>query len=319
MDQVGYHRPARRMVGSAMTHPLITWIGETRAGRISELRDLSAAYVRTGSNSVPYAATAWWLRDLAGMGMLQLDWSKGEWSAVRPTITRLPGRFAYGLVCGSRPATLKDRIEQTDLEVTEVQNPKTEQGLPLPSTLVLEYDDSSVLESAALSADIDFVHCAAVGLAEVLQLVSLGRLAAGPNGAGTPVERFDPHTLRFGPRMSPYSDGLYRQKASNQWRHWSREGQIWLAADRSEAIVMELNRVGIDFLSWRPYSGDPTAGELFVHSGIDMPIVHTRTAVLCSGLAPRRGPTLGNRIYDNVPRAVAESIANSLRQNLSIV
>lgn len=302
-----------------MTHPLITWIGETRSGRISELRDLSAAYVRTGNNSVPYAATAWWLNDLAGMGTLELDWTEDAWSAVRPTITQLPGRFAYGLVCGSQPANLRDRLERTDLEVTEVQSPKTKQGLPLPSTLILEYDDSSALESAALSTDSDFVLCVAVGLSEVLQPVSPGSLAAGPNRAGPPVERFDPHTLRFTPGMPPHSDGLYRQKARNQWRHWTREGQVWLVADRSEAIAMELNRVGMDFLSWRPYPGDPSAGELFVNSGVDMPIVHTRAAVLCSGLAPRRGPTTGNRIYDNVPRAVAVRIANSLHQKLSIV
>lgn len=307
------------MVRTSVTHPLITWLGETRAGRISELRDLSAAYVRPGNESVPYAATAWWLNDLAGMGMLQLDWTRDEWSAVRPTITQLPGRFAYGLVFGSQPAALRDGLEKTDLEVAEVESPKTKYGLPLPSALVIEYNNSSELEVAALSIGAGYVFCAAVGLAELLEPVALGSVTAGPNWAGAPVERFNPQMLRFIAAMPPHSDGLYRQKASNQWRHWTRVGQSWHVADRSEAIAMDLDRAGIGFLSWRPYPGDPAAGDLFVNSGVEMPIAHTRTAVLCSGLAPRRGPTTGNKIYDNVPRAVAVRIANSLRQNLSIV
>jgi hypothetical protein len=302
-----------------MTHPLITWIGETRSGRISELRELGAAYVRTVNNNLPYAATAWWLDDLAGMGMLQLDWMRDEWSAVRPTITQLPGRFAYGIVYGSQPATLKDRLEQTDLEVTEVRSPTTQHGLPMPSTLVLQYDEVRELEAAALAAGSSYVACAAVWLSESLQPVSLGPVAAGPNWAGAPVERFNPKTLRFMPALPPHAEGLFRQKASNQWRHWTRDATSWNEANRSEAIAIELDRAEIGFLSWRPYPGDPAAGELFVVSGIEMPMTHTRTAVLCSGLAPRRGPTTGNRIYDNVPRDLASRIANSLRQNLSIV
>lgn len=302
-----------------MTHPLIIWIGETRSGRISELRDLGAAYVRTVSNNLPHAATAWWLNDLEAMGMLQLDWTTDRWSAVRPTITQLPGRFAYGLAFGSQPATFKDKLELTDLEVSEVQSPTTGHGLPMPSTLVLQYNEVIELEVAAVAVGSTYVACAAVALSKLLEPVRLGPAAAGPNWAGAPVERFNPQTLRFAPDMHPGAEGLYRQKSSNKWRHWTQDAGFWYEGHRNEAIVMELDRADISFLSWRTYPGDPASGELFVMSGVEMPIMHTRTAVLCSGLTPRRGPTTGNKIYDNVSRAVALRIADSLRQDLSFV
>jgi len=70
-------------------------------------------------------------------------------------------------------------------------------------------------------------------------------------------------------------------------------------------------------LRWGAYGdGDLNRGALSVHRHIDLPMLHKRSATLCTGFPARTDGAM--KVYEGVPRVIAELIARSLGQKLTI-
>jgi hypothetical protein len=66
-------------------------------------------------------------------------------------------------------------------------------------------------------------------------------------------------------------------------------------------------------------SGGEEIGMVFVDQGAPLPPLQSRVLVLCSGLPVQFGNTAGTAIYRNVPYSIAYTVAQSVRQIISII
>lgn len=302
-----------RLGSVKVTHPLLLWIGETRSGRISQLRDIAAAYVRGSGRDVPFPATARWLSDLSMLGVLNLAWETDRWAAIRPCLTQLPGNLALGMLSGSTPVESLERLMSSELQIDIVQNGGNKYGLPIPDVIVVQADNVREFEAAAKDMGARFALCIAELLADSLPRVTKGANAAGPNYPRTPVERYEVIRHDFEAiQRPPIADGTYRQKISGRWTHWLLRDGEWSHTDRPAGILLELERLGINPLEWQPYSSRSTVGSLLLSFGVDLPVAQARAAVLCSGFLPQVGDYGAVSRFDNVSREVASSIALSV-------
>jgi hypothetical protein len=197
--------------------------------------------------------------------------------------------------------------------------------VPLPSTVLVQYDDPDSLPETARRLDVLYVPCASTQLASALPRIQPGLPAAEPGRADEcHLTQFDAGSGRFVPVPSVRDDGLYRWLGGDRTRVFRlhRSGSF-LATEREAGIYLELSRTGGNLVRWEPETGTgrQLTGRLLVDERAPLPPVHARTAVLCSGLPPitvqrpgRAGQVLA---YDNVPFAVAEAIAVSLGQRLA--
>lgn len=257
------------------------------------------------------------MNDLSVLGVLDLDWERDRWTAICPTLTRLPGLASYGLLCGARPALLIEMLHQSTLDIVSIEQPPAWQGLPLPDTVVVQFDDATELQFAAEMVGGDHFDALAEFLAMALPTADPGVPAAGPNTAGAPLERYDVSLDQFTTVSTvARSDGTYRQKVHGRWRHWVLRSGAWRHIDRGEGVFLDWARSGESPFSWRPYREDPSTGTLLVKSGHDLPIAQARAAVLCSGFLPIRARQSYTTEFDNVPFSVADRIARSLNHQL---
>src|SRR5205823_12073418 len=85
------------------------------------------------------------------------------------------------------------------------------------------------------------------------------------------------------------------------YRKISREAGIWAVLARHDPAAID-------------YRPDSVNGELMLPSRAHLPLLHSRAAVLCTGLVPTREH--GMLHFANVPRIVAETIARTLGQTI---
>ncbi|WP_285574550.1 hypothetical protein [Actinoallomurus iriomotensis] len=112
--------------------------------------------------------------------------------------------------------------------------------------------------------------------------------------------------------------GLYRGRIDgNRTRYMFHDGQQWYRTGRWEGVYLVLPRGSRPF-AWRPESpdgGGDALGTLVIDRQLRLPDAHAETAVLCTGLPPRR--TVQATEYDGVPLRIADQIARSLRRPLN--
>lgn len=138
---------------------------------------------------------------------------------------------------------------------------------------------------------------------------------------GQPLEQYSLDRREYEPAGRPQGDGLYRLKQREGKRvcQVRRNGE-WYETSHEEGVysVLESRNPEADVLRWLPEKdcGRERFGTLYVDWGYPLPDLHRRMAVMCSGLAPRINAHAENLAYDNVPKAVAIKIANSLGQHL---
>lgn len=299
---------------------LLTWCSELRVGDLTEFRvahDWLLADVPEIGRPKPNTS----ISSMSTLGYLEVDWTKGEWSVAPPVLTLLPQSGAVCLLTGARTQPLLDAIEavESDDSLSEIAPPTRHPQSGAPTAYLFPVDSSDALEKLATRLGVKYEYCVSERLAALLPSID-GFLEGCPRSAsprGFEVKRFNPTLFRWFETPSDGTPGLYQYEAWGppQYR-WRVDDAVPTHVDLATGVFAELRRVGQSGLGFRERGN---SGELAVPLGVPLPALHARTAGLCSGLAPRLvRPESGllYLVYANVPRAIADRIAQSLGQLL---
>lgn len=305
---------------------LLNWASELGAGHITDLKRGASWLARSENLPISYGAAGRWIRDCQSLGHLDVDWRTGRWSAAPGVLTRLPWAGGLAALVGSRTARFEARMALAESEgVTRVKIPSSlpHTDIPVPATWLIRYDDSAELPKIADHLGVEYTSCFAIQAAAWLPSLSPGPLAAPP-AVGTAVEMYDLNHEQPGflPVTRWESNGLYRfRRADHRVVCQILRDGTWHAVSQERGVYLELDRLGAEprkNLRWfqEEGKGRERFGRLIVDWWKPLPDLHRRIAVMCTGLPPEFGEKYHTIAYRNVPRAVAERIAMSLRQEL---
>jgi hypothetical protein len=301
------------------------WVSELGGGKVADLRAGVLRTARARNLGMRDGAEGRWIRDMSALGHLDVDWRRGVWSAAPPVLTRLPFSDGLALITGRRTAALDRAVEQAAEEwavVLPVTNETAEGDIPVPVSLLIQYDTPDELPRRAEALGCSYSPCAALQAFSLLPDLEPGPPAAPPApGNVQTVEKYDPVKRTYEPADSYSDEGLYRWRSAD----WARLVQIrrgdgFHSTEHEYGVYLELQRTGTGCIRWQPETGTgrERVGTLFVDWGAPLPPLHARAAVLCTGLQPRFSSVAETVRYDNIPRAAAERLALSLRQELEI-
>lgn len=305
---------------------LLRWMSELGTGALPDVKQGIWWLAGARCPDAEPGASGRWLRDAVSLAYLDIDWRNRRWCAAPPVLTRLPQARGLAVLTGSRTAAFEKRLElaiQNGLvEVFRVPNVRPARDIPLPVSLFVQFDDETELKEWADGLGVAYTPCFALQGAALLPPVSLEARASTPE-FGKPLERYDPDRRIYQWSRRPQGDGLYRIRQSDGKRVCQvlHDGS-WYETSHEEGVYSVLGQQqgpDADVLRWFPdkESGCESTGTLHVDWGYPLPDLHRRVASLCSGLAPRINELAENLAYDNVPRDVAEKIAESLGQHLT--
>lgn len=304
---------------------LMRWASELGGGKVADLRAGVLRTARARGLTMRDGAEGRWIRDMSALGHLDVDWRRGVWSAAPPVLTRLPFSDGLALITGRRTAALERAVDQAAEEwavVLPVTNETAEGDIPVPVSILLQYDTPEELPGRAEALGCSYSPCAALQAFSLLPELAPGPLAAPPApGNLQTVERYDLEKRFYEPAESYSEEGLYRWRGAD----WSRlvqvrRGSEFRSTEHEYGVYLELERTQTRVIRWQPETGTgrERVGTLFVDWGAPLPPLHARAAVLCTGLQPRFSRVAETVRYDNVPRAAAERLARSLRQEMEI-
>jgi hypothetical protein len=228
------------------------------------------------------------------------------------------------VLTGSRTAAferqLDTAIQDGLVELLRVPNKHPPRDIPLPISLFIQFDNEDGLTEWAKGLDVRYMSCFALQGAKLLPQLRLEARVSAPE-FGKPLEYYDLDRCEYQWVKRPQRDGLYRLKQ----REGKRVCQVlhdgsWYTTSHEEGVYAALRarNTDADVLRWLTEQdcGRDQFGTLYVDWGYPLPDLHRRVAAMCSGLAPRINELAENLAYDNVPKAVAIKIAESLGQRL---
>ncbi|MER6066049.1 hypothetical protein ABT167_33760 [Streptomyces sp. NPDC001792] len=304
---------------------LLRWMSELGKGALPDVKQGMWWLAGARCPDVEPGAPGRWLRDAVSLAYLDIDWRNRRWCAAPPVLTRLPHARGLAVLTGSRTAAFEKRLElavQDGLvEVFRLPSARPSRDLPLPVSLFVQFDDEAELKECARGLGVTYTPCFALQGAALIPPVSLEARASAPE-FGKPLEWYDLDRRTYQWVRRPQGDGLYRIRQGDGKRvcQVRRDGD-WYATGHEEGIYTVLGQQDpyADVLRWLPDKepGCELTGTLHVDWGYPLPDLHRRVAALCSGLAPRINELAENLAYDNVPKDVAEKIADSLGQHLT--
>ncbi|AWK09573.1 hypothetical protein DDQ41_12320 [Streptomyces spongiicola] len=305
---------------------LLRWVSELGEGELPDVKRGMWWLAGARCPDVEPGAPGRWLRDALSLAYLDIDWRNRRWCATPPALTRLPQARGLAVLTGSRTAAFEERLElamqEGPVEVFRVPSVRPARDIPLPVSLLVQFDGEAELKEWAGGLGVAYTPCFALQGAALLPPVSLETRASAPE-FGKPLERYDLERRAYGWVRGPQEDGLYRIKQGDGKRVCQvlRDG-TWYETVHEEGVYSVLGQQqgsDADVLRWLPDKepGCELTGTLFVDWGYPLPDLHRRVAALCSGLAPRINEHAENLAYDNVPKDVAEKIADSLGQHLT--
>jgi hypothetical protein len=298
---------------------LAQWLAVQRSGTVNRLRRAHDWLARTEEVNIQPADSGRWVRDMAALCNLEVDWETDRWSITPRVLTRIPEGDGLALLVGCRDASCDRALDDLDLAVHRLPQVTYASGLTRPDVVLLQYDSPDDLPEAAKTLDARFIPCAAEQLASLLSYPRLGAPAAGPNLRNATLERFDPRTQEWGPTsVRPLPQGAYRYDYAGRKRHLYLTADGWRQCDMPAAVFAALATVNASPIRWRADSSGRDSGCLFVDRGVALPALHQRCLVLCSGFTPRFSDRARTSIYDNIPRSIAEAVAASLGQTLEV-
>lgn len=303
---------------------LLRWLSEQGAGSLSDVKQGMWWLAAKHSQDIEPGAPGRWLRDAVSLAHMDIDWRNRRWCAAPPVLTRLPQARGLAVLSGSRTAAFDTRVTQAGqdglLELFRVPSARPPRDIPLPPSIIIQFDDEAGLASWAAELGVSYTPCFALQGAALLPPLSPGAPTSAPE-FGKPLEYYDLERGEYQPVPRPQGEGLYRLKRRDSKRVCQilRDGQ-WYETSHEQGVYLALetrNRAA-DVLRWRSEKdcGRERFGTLFVDWGYPLPDLHRRVAVMCCGLAPRINAQAKNLAYDNVPHAVAAKIAQSLGQHL---
>lgn len=303
---------------------LLRWVSEQGAGALSEIKQGMWWLASKHCPDIESGAPGRWLRDVVSLAYIDIDWRNRVWCAAPPVLTRLPHARGLAVLTGSRTAAFDVRLGQAQqdslLELFRVPSTRPLRDIPLPPSLIVQFDDEAGLTSWAAQLGVSYTPCFATQGAALLPPLSPGAPTSAPE-FGKPLEQYDLERGEYLPVPRPRGEGLYRLKRRDSKRVCQvlRDGQ-WYDTSHEQGVyfVLEAQSRAANVLRWRPEKdcGRERFGTLFVDWGYPLPDLHRRVAVMCCGLAPRINAQAENLAYDNVPHAIAVKIALSLGQHL---
>lgn len=302
---------------------LLRWISELGSGTVKDLRKGIRDTARSRGLTFREGADGRWVRDASALALIDADWRKDRWAAAPPVLTRLPFSDGLALITGRRTAAFEHVLAAAAdewLEVSRVENTPAPGDIPLPPSLIVQYNNPEELPQYARDLGCAYTPCAALQCFAVLPDLEPGVPAAPPADASPgAIERYSHEEGAYVPALGYSEDGLYRWRGSD----WSRlvqvrRGSSWFSTEHEAGVHLELARLGRSSLRWLPESGAgrERVGRLCVDWGAPLPPLHARAAVLCTGLHPRFSETARTALYDNVPYPAAAKLARTLGQQL---
>jgi hypothetical protein len=303
---------------------LLRWVSEQGAGTVSDVKQGMWWLASKHCPDIEPGAAGRWLRDAVSLAYMDIDWRNRRWCAAPPVLTRLPQARGLAVLTGSRTAAFDTRVAQAAqeglLEVFRVPSERPPRDIPLPDSLIVQFDDEAGLASWAAELGVCYTPCFALQGAALLPPLRPGEPTSKPE-SGKPLEHYDLERGEYRSVPRPQGEGLYRLKRRDSKRVCQilRDGQ-WYETSHEQGVylALETKSRAADVMRWRPEKdcGRERFGTLFVDWGYPLPDLHRRVAVMCCGLAPRINAPAENLAYDNVPYAVAVKIAQSLGQHL---
>jgi hypothetical protein len=299
---------------------MLSWMSETGSGEVQDLRQRVTWLARTTvRNPAPYEAGRW-LRDVASLGHAEVDWDGGRWAMAPAVGVLLPASGGTAVLAGARRIGLVDGLEAQVAVQTVAAEESANERLPVPSSVYIQADSVDGLAAALKSVDAQYSGCAARLIADRLPALALGALAAPPSWSAQAERLVLGSGFRFGGSL-PAGDGLCRLTLYGRPRYLYRSGSDWYHTDHAHGILWALAERNVSVFRWRlerTASGEDI-GTAFVDQGAPLPPLQARALVLCSGLPTQFGNAAKTAIYRNVPKQVAQQVADSIRQHLSVV
>ena len=290
---------------------LLRWVSETGSGTWERLRDAAAHVCRKHE----LRWRPWYLaNDISAFGHMDIDWDSRAWSVALPTLNLVPGLGLFVVLTGSRPHYVDKRFEQaTDSQqVFPLDIPHTHS----PRTKLAKCASVKVAETVAERLESQLVIDPAHGLVASMRRVDESPMA---KAAPVPVEeamKFDAAHVEWS-QVEREEPGLYRIDLHGRAVHRRLdEYGKWWSIDLAVGQFLELHTSGKRVLRWAR-SSDLQPSALEVRQGITLPILAERALRVSSGLPPSRRAD-GWKRYVNIPRELAERIADRLLQDLQI-
>jgi hypothetical protein len=251
---------------------------------------------------------------LSMLGHLEIDWETDVWAIAPPTLTVLPNAGAHAILSGCRNRQLLSAFEAaTQSEDYFSDSHAQDWG---PDAVFVAANDERSVEALAQQLGVAYEVCVSERLTTLLPPLDsyLACCKSTPGARGYGVERFDLRSLTFQRAESDSAAGFYRYDlwGRPEFRFVSNERSFY-RLDKALGVHAEIARSKTGVIRFEP---DSVNGVLTVPFGAQLPALHARTAVLCSGLMPHLNNAMWR--YQNVPRATAAAIAQALNQPLII-
>lgn len=293
----------------------LEFLSEKGRGTWSELKE--AFDWIWGSTDDP-AERAWIAaRDLAALGHIEIAWDQRSsiWCAAPPLLTTLPRSGGRSFLTGARTRFLMRTIEvAAERRGLWIDRCGSQQG---PTTFLIACGSHEDAEDLASELGIGYTYSVADQLSALLPPLDryMNTFTDGELPAGFESERFEPCTLMWKTVTDTSQRGLYRTRTFHGQVHALLDATSrWRRVVREFAVYEVLRWEGQAVLGY-----DEERAQFRVPAAAALPALHARAASICDGRLPRFERRHGGRlVYDNIPRKVAERIASSLCQELTM-
>lgn len=219
------------------------------------------------------------------LGHAEFSWSLDRWEICPTRLVALPGLPGWGALTGSRTRDMVKATRQLNDDgsvlpaLAEVR--RQQDG---PSVILVCGASRSDLQDIGSSLRVDIAEDVSEMLSS--QLPKLDDHLRMATRAAPPAR----DSMRFGPDHRWVSwdghpvAGLYRQSVYGRHVYrFATDDLDWVALDRGLGVYAELSRLKQSVILWE---AEAVGGRLYTPGRIGLPALHSRAAVLCTGLLP---------------------------------
>ncbi len=300
------------------TEVLLTWMSETGSGDIASLRDRVSWLARSHNYTGFRHLAGRWLRDISALGHAEIDWASGRWAIAPATAVLLPECGGTVVLAGSRRSGLLRELGES-FDAFSIDRPfSSDDSIPPPPSVFIRTESIQSLSAGLARQGVCYVGQAAYHIAARLPQIRLGNKTFAPT-RDNPAERLADGT-EYGTFVEgrPDGNGLCRFTINGRPDYFYQQDGDWYHTDHSTGILLEMAERGTSVMRWREerVSNGSALGTLFVDQGAPLPPLQTRALVLCSGEPPTFFSTAKTVKYQNVPSALADRVAKSVRQTV---
>lgn len=292
---------------------LLMWASEVGSGSWGQLRD-TAAYLARVHNT---RDRPWYLAaPLSDLGHIDLSWNNDRWSVSNPALIMARGCGLCAYLVGARPRRMLERfqvaVDAQDIYPFEIAQDNA------PAALFAKCASVESAEAVARRLGVPLLFDPSTALARNLARIdAIGLELAAPVPLEDTLERFDPQSFEWVAVDDRDQPGLYRTDLYGRHILRLRQHDQWYKVDQATGQLLVLSDRP-DLLTWSRPSADWTKPSVLeVPSWLALPQLAERAAVAASGLLPKR--ERGKRLYRNVSRVVATTLAERLGVRLSVV